>query len=311
MQMAEDQHQQVSEEVVKAALGVAKGIDADGVVVYVEALDTDERLKQIAEQAKQAIFVVRDKRDAERVRGMKVPTVSVPPVNLTRFGQVKMAMLMAFSKRLLKPKQTYVFLTGVQGKKLDTIGVMTVGDEYELIQSVDQPRLNQQIRGPVFERALRLAVELAQEGREGSPVGAIFVIGDDAEVAKYCEQHIINPFKGYPEKHRNILDEAMGETIKNFATLDGAFIVKGTGVIVSCGTHLRPSLAGKDLPQGLGSRHAVAAAITASTKCVAVTVSQSTGAVRVWRRGQMIIELERGVQAPAEAGASTTESGDD
>jgi DNA integrity scanning protein DisA with diadenylate cyclase activity len=304
----DEQQQQVSGEVVKAALAVAKGVDADGLVVYVDALDSDDRIKFIVERAKRAIFVVRDRRDAERVKGTKCPTVSVPPVPLTRFGQVKMAVLMAFSKRLLKPKQTYVFLTGVQGKNLDTIGVMTVGDEYELIQSVDQPRLNQQIRGPVFERCLSLAVELAQEGREGSPVGAIFVIGDDAEVAKYCEQHIINPFKGYPEKSRNVLDEAMKETVKNFSTLDGAFIIKGSGVIVSCGTHLRPSLAGKDLPQGLGSRHAIAAAITASTKCVAITVSQSTGAVRVWRRGQMIIELERGVQAPADVRESAPES---
>jgi diadenylate cyclase len=292
-----DDHQ-VADEIIKAGLGVAKAVEADAILVYVNALDRDELIKQILEKGPRTIFVVRDKQDQARLKGTKCHTVRVPDVSLTRLGQVKMAVLMAFSRRLLKPKQTFVYLTGVQSKGLDTIGVMTVGDEYELFQSIDQPQMTEHIHRPVFERGLQIAIELAQEGREGNPVGAIFVLGDEAEVAKYCEQHIINPFKGYTEKQRNILDEGMAETVKSFATLDGAFILKGNGVIVSCGTHLRPSLAGKDLPQGLGSRHAVAAAISASTKCMAITVSQSTGTVRVWRRGQMIIALERGVQAP-------------
>lgn len=298
----------ITDEVVKAGIHMAKAIDADAVIVYVDALEREELVRHVAEKSKRTIFVVRDKQDLARVKPTKCPTVSVPAVNLTRLGRVKMAVLMAFSQRLLKPKQTFVFLSGLQGKSLDTVGVMTVGDEYELFQSVDQPQMTEHIRRPVFERTLRLAIELAQEGREGSPVGGIFVLGDDPELGKYCEQHIINPFKGYSEKHRNILDETMGETVKRFSTLDGAFVVKGNGVITSCGTHLRPSLAGKELPQGLGSRHAVAAAITASTKCVAITVSQSTGTVRVWRRGQMIIELERGVAAPTPSSPSAPES---
>ena len=232
--------------------------------------------------------------------------LTVPKFNLTRMDQIKMAMLLAFSQRLLAPDDSFIFLTGIIGEPLDTIVVMTVGQEYEMFRSVDQPKLTEHIRRVVFERVLTLALELANEGREGKPVGAIFVLGDAREVTKLGQQNIINPFKGYPEKERNILDRAMRDTVKEFATIDGAFVVKGNGVIVSAGTTLQPKVSGDLLPQGLGSRHAAAAGITASTKSVAITLSESTGEVRVWRRGQLITEIEK---APRHAAGAVTRAG--
>jgi DNA integrity scanning protein DisA with diadenylate cyclase activity len=207
-------------------------------------------------------------------------------------------MLLAFSQRMLKAQQSLVFITGVQGRPLDTLGVMQVGEESELFQTVDQPELTEHIRRIVFRRVLTLSLELAAEGREGKPVGALFVIGDDKEVLRLSDQNILNPVAGYPEKQRNILDERMAQTIKEFSTIDGAFVVRGNGVIVSAGTTLRPILSGQPLPQGLGARHAAAAAITASTQSIAITLSESDGTVRVWRRGEMITEIEKS-RAPA------------
>ncbi len=75
---------------------------------------------------------------------------------------------------------------------------------------------------------------------------------------------IMNPFKGYDDSERNILDNEMTETVKEFSSIDGAFIIKGKGVIVSVETYLLPKLAAEELPQGLGARHS--AVITAATK---------------------------------------------
>jgi DNA integrity scanning protein DisA with diadenylate cyclase activity len=144
---------------------------------------------------------------------------------------------------------------------------------------------------------LRITLELAHEGREGKPVGALFAIGDHREVEKVSQEGRINPFHGYTEKERNILDDSIKETVKEIAKLDGAFIVKGNGVIVSACATLRPAIAGERLPQGLGSRHAAAAAVTASTRSIAITLSESTGDVRVWRRGTMITEIEKAPRA--------------
>jgi len=48
-----------------------------------------------------------------------------------------------------------------------------------------------------------------------------------------------------------------------------------------------------ELPLGLGARHAAAAGITVETKAVAISVSQSSGAVRVFKGGQVVLELQQ------------------
>ncbi|MCH8967369.1 MAG: DNA integrity scanning protein DisA nucleotide-binding domain protein [Planctomycetes bacterium] len=287
-----------SASIIEAAARIAKSVSARALMAYADAVPELDKLGASLKSPTELIVVVRDERDAVRIKERGFKHFAVPGFNLTRMGQIKMATLIAFSQGLLGPSDVFVFLTGVSGHALDTLVVMEVGQEYELFQSVDQPRLTEHIKRVVFQRALTLMLELANEGREGKSVGACFVIGDYREVQKYCRQNIINPFKGYAEKERNILDDAMRETIKEFSSIDGAFVIKGNGVITSAGTTLSATLAGDPLPQGLGARHAAAAAITAATKSIAMTVSESTGTIRLWRRGKMITEIEKAPRIP-------------
>jgi DNA integrity scanning protein DisA with diadenylate cyclase activity len=279
--------------IVKAAVDVAKAASARVLFVYVSAVDDLAALQAAVKPPTRLILVCRDAQEELRAKDASAEVLTVPAFNLTRMGQIKMATLMAFSQQLLKAGDVFVFLTGVIGHGIDTLVTMRVGEEYELVQSVGQPSLTERIKPAVFQKVLTLALELAQEGREGKPVGALFVVGDYREVQKYCVEGRINPFKGYTEKERNILDDSMRETVKEMAKLDGAFVIKGNGVIVSGGTTLRPALAGEELPQGLGARHSAAAAITASTKSISISLSESTGTVRVWRLGAMITEIEK------------------
>lgn len=286
----QDAHSMV---MIDAAVQVARSLKAKAVMMYVDALeDVGEAAEKVGKTA-ELILVARDEEDELRSRPHTDKVLHVPDLDLTRLAQIKMATLMAFSQRLLSPGDEFVFLVGVKGRNLDTLVTITVGKEFEIFQSVDQPRLTEHIKRVVFEQMLTTALELAQQGREGKPVGALFVLGDHREVQKYCQQNIINPFKGYAERERNILHDKMKDTVKEFCTIDGAFVIKGNGVIVSAGTMLRPNFSGEPLPSPLGARHSSAAAITASTRSIAITVSESTGTVRIWRKGQMITEIER------------------
>jgi DNA integrity scanning protein DisA with diadenylate cyclase activity len=143
----------------------------------------------------------------------------------------------------------------------------------------------------VVERVLRLASELAREGREGHRVGAIFVVGDSSAVLDASRPLVINPFEGHPERERNILQDGNWETAKEFSRLDGAFVVRGDGVIESAGRYLETDRA-IALPSGLGGRHLAAASITKKTNAVAVTVSTS-GVIRVFKDGQIVVTLGR------------------
>jgi DNA integrity scanning protein DisA with diadenylate cyclase activity len=104
---------------------------------------------------------------------------------------------------------------------------------------------------------------------------------------------VMNPFRGYPEEERNILDPTLGETVKEFAGIDGAFVVRGDGVVVSAGTYLKVTQ-DVSLPGGYGSRHRVACSITSTTDAVAVSLSQSTGEVTVFKNGAVVLNIPRG-----------------
>ena len=47
------------------------------------------------------------------------------------------------------------------------------------------------------------------------------------------------------------------------------------------------------IPLGLGARHAAAAGITAATHCIALVVSQTSGAVRLFKDGSIVLELHQ------------------
>jgi diadenylate cyclase len=145
----------------------------------------------------------------------------------------------------------------------------------------------------VFVRVLTLATQLADEGREGRPVGALFVLGDSERVLRQSRSLVLNPFQGHLESGRNLLDPALEETLKEFSALDGAFVVRGDGVVLTAGSHLMPFPAAPTrLASGLGTRHA-AAGISASTDAVAICLSQFTGTVSVYKSGHLVTDIQR------------------
>ncbi len=244
------------------------------------------------------VLVTRDEPDlrvAERFADAGATIIEVPNVTLDRFGQVKLAAIIALSNRIIDLGDTVVFLTGPFRSLIDSLVVMSIGAEYELFDTTEQPSIDEHIKRAVFHRVLSLALDLGQHGREGRKIGALLVVGAAKQVMEHSEQMILNPFKGYDEKHRNLLDDAMTETVKEYSSLDGAFIIRGNGVIETAGARLKVGLS-EGLPSGLGARHAAAAGITAATRCIAFTVSQSDGAVRVWRAGRLVASFEPGAK---------------
>jgi diadenylate cyclase len=141
----------------------------------------------------------------------------------------------------------------------------------------------------VIERVLQIAEEIRDEGREGKKVGTLFVIGNPEELEKYTKQLVLNPFKGYLPEERNILSEELKETIKEFAQLDGAFIISKDGIVQSAGTYMDVDTSDVRQYSGWGTRHLAAAAITAKTDSIAVLVSESGGRIKVFRHGKIIM----------------------
>lgn len=225
--------------------------------------------------------------------------VRLPAVRFTRLGQIKLSVINCVTEGLIDGADKVVCLTGLERESggLDTLIAIDLAVETEVLSTPGISReLLRRVRPEVIETVLSIAIELSVEGREGGSVGTTFVIGDHEKVDRLSRPLIMNPFKGYPEEARIILDERVHETIKEFALLDGAFVIREDGVVMSAGVHLDAALDSDGHMPGLGCRHMAAAGITDVTDAVSITVSGSTGIVRIFRKGSVVFELERPVR---------------
>jgi DNA integrity scanning protein DisA with diadenylate cyclase activity len=273
---------------LEAASTLSHAINARAIIVAVDALPDFDAVPS------RTILVARDDYDFARIQRLDAPPadiIRVPNVELDRFGQVKLSTILAIAERKLDLTDSVVCLSGPYRSLIDSLIVVSLGSEYELFDATSQPEIDEPIKRAVFHKVLTIALQLGQHGREGKRTGALFVVGDHQQVLGQSEQMILNPFKGYSESERNVLDDAVTETVKEFSTIDGAFIIRRNGVIESAGARLKVGMS-EGLPSGLGARHAAAAGITGVSRSIAITVSQSDGTVRVWRAGKMVASFE-------------------
>jgi len=284
-----------NESIMEFACRFAEEIEAKAVLLYGEV--AQDLLMKKGEAPFNTILITREKDGVQYNKKLFSSVINIPNVNITRLSQIKVAITKGLATGLFRKGDKLVCLTGVpKFGYIDSIFVIDVGREFEILISEEVSDIFEDIQPEVFEAVLNIALELASQGREGRQVGTIFVIGDHEKVLELSRQMIINPFMGYEEKERNILDRNLKETIKEFSALDGAFVVRGDGVLVTAGRHLSAALEAKDFPQGLGSRHIAAAGITSVTGAIAIVISESTGTVRIFKKGRLFVDIEKGME---------------
>jgi DNA integrity scanning protein DisA with diadenylate cyclase activity len=120
----------------------------------------------------------------------------------------------------------------------------------------------------------------------------MFVVGDTRKVLTMCRPINFNPFRGYSRPERDVRDVRVREQIKDIAQLEGAIIIRRDGVAVAACMYVNAPAEGITLSKGLGTRHWAAAAVSRKTKAVAVAVSQSSGAVRIFQNGEVVLHIE-------------------
>lgn len=215
-------------------------------------------------------------------------TLTVRSFSLNRLSQMKSAVLIGLSRGIIQFNDKICCIAGIpKSNQFDTVVVVDIEREFQAVFLKQSEMLPNSVKPEVMERILAIATELSVEGREGKAVGCFFVIGDHEEIKPFVKPLVLNPFHGYKDEDRNILNPFMNETVKEFSTIDGAFIVRGNGVLESAGSLIYAPGFTHELPGGLGSRHVAAAAISQAIDCIAITVS-SSGPVTIFRRGQML-----------------------
>lgn len=282
------QQNRINRLMIREAQRVAEGAACGAIMVFgdtfVGGLDFDNWFSK-----NKAILVTRNLIETNDEKSGFAETIQVRSFSNQRLAQLRSAMLVALTRGIIAFNDRVCCLGGVVGSnQFDTLVVVDVEREFQRLMTGRNDLLPPDVKPEVLERVIAVATELAVEGREGRPVGCLFVVGDTAKVEKLTKPLVLNPFFGYKEEDRNILNPFMDETVKEFSSIDGAFVIRGDGVVLSAGSLIQATDNEHTLPSGLGSRHAAAAAISVTTDCISLVVSSSTGQVTLFRRGVML-----------------------
>jgi DNA integrity scanning protein DisA with diadenylate cyclase activity/mannitol/fructose-specific phosphotransferase system IIA component (Ntr-type) len=288
------QQNRINRMMIREADRVAKGAACAALMVFGDTFAGGLETGAWDTEAK-ALLVTRNLVDADGDKSGFSETIQVRSFSHQRLAQLRSAILVALMRGLISFNDRICCLGGLAGSnQFDTLVVVDVEREFQTLLTGHTNLLPEDVKPEVLERVIAVATELAVEGREGRPVGCLFVVGDTPRVEKLTKPLVLNPFFGYKEEDRNILNPFMDETVKEFSSIDGAFVIRGDGVVIAAGSLILATDNDHALPSGLGSRHAAGAAVSAAAECIAIVVSSSTGQVTLFRRGVMLPLVERG-----------------
>lgn len=266
--------------------------DGLGGTVLLLVTDREDIVRAALEQSTVPIILATGNSDLYESHSARVRNAILLPEPLSQttgvIPQLKEIVLGAFFAGMIHVEDKVLALLSA-GDAVDIVMQYDVERDTEIVHLYEELQEDVDLR--VVERLLKLSIELAREGREGHPVGTLFVLGDTDTVMRHSRPAVLNPFEGHPEKNRNILDDGLWETAKEFAQIDGAFVVRGDGVVVAAGRYVDTE--GEVILQaGLGGRHLAAASITGMSDAVAIVVS-SSGTIRLFKGGRVIMVVGR------------------
>ncbi len=266
-------------------------LSAEAIVLLPEGAMDWEVVKEIVGEARVLVATVSEKhRDAAIDAGLI--GLEVEPTDVSIAERITLALIQAVADEHLKSgARVLVVYSGFEAETLDSITVVRLGEHLERLTSRDLRALETTVPFETLKAVVDVAVEIGREGREGKAVGTMIVVGDAREVLTRSRTLGFDPFKGYRRDVRNVRDLRVREAIKEIAQLDGAFVVSRDGTVEAACQILDAPTTGLTLPRGLGTRHWTAAAISNATSALAIVVSQSTGAVRLFQEGEIILRI--------------------
>jgi diadenylate cyclase len=278
-------------EIIRAAIALANKPSIDH-LLYVGDLPLPEELFRGKPRArKKLVQAVVGPSQRSVIEQSGIPVLPLPEYDLGRPEKLKIALVSGIARGIYKEGDVVLGLLARKPAAFpDSILLVTVGQEegdgaFGFLQA-------EGVSAGVMDALIDLAVSIGVEGWEGRPVGALFVVGDSNTVMEKSRQLTLNPFQGYSEDEKNIMNPDVRHALHAFAVLDGAFIVREDGVVVAAGRYLTFDEDEEvDVPLGLGARHMAAAGISRDSEAIAIVVSQTSGSVRVFRRGKVALEL--------------------
>ena len=274
------------------AVRLAKVTEAEAILVWLPA---DADLEAIKTRVDDITLLVGsdDTSTLESAAEAGLDVVNVDASAGPIYEKLAQALLQSVADELLSPGSGVIAVySAYEPNQVDSVSHIRLDEHLGRLTVRDLRKLQTKVPLETLKVVLDLAIDIGREGREGKPVGTLFVVGDSRKVMTHTQPTGFDPVKGYNRKERNLSDARVREGIKEVAQLDGAFIVSADGTVEACCQVIANSAADVTLSKGLGTRHWAAAAVTKNTNAVAITVSESSGTVRIFEKGEVVLRVE-------------------
>jgi diadenylate cyclase len=274
------------------AVRLATATDADAMLVLVSAPLNWEQLKKRAGAEKLVIAADTDEQ-VEGANELGLPTVLLNMVDSPVYEKLTQALLECVADDILTPGGEVVAVySGFEEGRVDSVSFLRLDEHLGRLTARDLRQLETRVPLDTLKVVVDLALEIGREGREGKPVGTMFIVGDTRKVLAESATSGFDPIRGYARKERSLFDHRVREGVKEVAQLDGAFIVSSDGTVEKACQIVDTSVASITLTKGLGARHWAGAAISRKTGAIAVVVSESNGTVRIFQNGEVMLRVE-------------------
>ncbi len=281
-------------ELARMIVQVAQAANADAIICGTETGSLFRCVHELAESDLQLIAATSnaDTQAALEAEGFVAFRLSIRVAH--KYRQARHAVSMAASTGKVTPGQLVVCAVGHNlchggGDMVILTDVEPGVAEVSLHELI---KLTNGIRPNVLEAVLRIACKIGRASRRGKRIGALFVVGDSDRILEGSKALILNPFEGHADEYRTLINENVDEMLVELAKLDGAFVIRGDGFIRTAGAFLSATTPVMELPKGLGSRHASAAAVTENTSATSIVVSATDGYVRAFSGGELVLQMD-------------------
>ena len=280
------------EQLLDTAARLVAATDAEAILMLVEQPLDWARVRQVAGTA--VVLVAADDAahlEAAGDHGLQKVTLDV--VGLPVQERIAQALLECVAAEQIAPEARVVAVySGFEPGTIDSVSLLRLEEHLGQLTVRDLRNLETKVPLETLKLVVDLAVEIGREGREGKPVGTLFVVGDSRKVMQSSHSAGFDPVRGYSRGERRLTDGRVREGIKEIAQLDGAFVVSADGTVEAAARYIDASAESVSVAKGLGARHWAAAAITRRTKSVAVAVSETSGTVRIFQNGEVVLRIE-------------------
>lgn len=278
---------------IDGAIRLCKSVEADAILMMMDGRMDYAQLAEAADGHR--IIVAAD--FAEELEGAAesgLPAIVLSMDDSPVYEKLTQALLECVAYEWLQPGSAVVAVYSLfDADRFDTISLVPLDEHLGRLTPRDLRQLETSVPLETLKAVVDIAVEIGREGREGKPVGTMFVVGDTRRVLSLCKSAGFDPVKGYGRKERNLNDRRVREAIKEVAPLDGAFVVSPDGTVERSSQIVEASHTDlTSVSAGLGARHWAAAAISKHTNAVAVVVSESNGTVRLFLKGMVVLRIE-------------------